>query len=43
MSQKRSKIIDETEDKCEDGFNSSTSKKQRIEMTLEEVIIIFYF
>jgi hypothetical protein len=39
-SRKRSKVVDEIEETNEDTSILSSSKKQRLEMTVEEVIIL---
>ncbi len=42
MNRKRSKIVDEIEEKNEDASILPSSKKQKQEMTVEEVIILYH-
>jgi hypothetical protein len=43
MSRKRSKVVDEIEEQTEDTLVVSTSKKFKLEMTMEEDFLIKMF
>ena len=41
MNRKRTNVVDETEEESENAASSCGTKKRRLEMAVEEVMIVF--